>query len=159
MLSSITLAVLYLGASAALAYLASRATLRREHRHGALRLLELCRRYLINYFRARDGSGALQKEVYVCELKVIVDRIDALLDAAYGRLAVQYPPISALIAELRRELVLAEASPALSLQNEPLQRVAGIYRAVKSRLPRRMRENDLDRDLERRIEETLNQLH
>ena len=151
MLSTLALAIVYLGGSAALAYLTTRVTMVREHRYGAMRLLELCRRYVIAHLRASEG-GALAKKVYLGELTVIVAKVDSLLDAEYGRLAVQYPPISALVADLRRELITSESTDLLEPDRAVLARVADLYHAVRAHQPRRLRENDFDRDLERRLE-------
>ncbi|HKR62247.1 MAG TPA: hypothetical protein VJZ00_00845 [Thermoanaerobaculia bacterium] len=157
MVQTLALAVFYLGGSALLAYITTRYTMTREHRHGAMRLLELCRRYLINRNRAYDAqrglkSRPLDKAVYARELTVIVDRIDALLDASYGRLAVQYPPISALVADLRRELVTIEASDTLpELEPQTMRRVVDMYRKLRAHLPRRVRDNDFDRALEQSL--------
>lgn len=153
-LQTLLMAVVYLGGSAFLAYVTTRYTMRREHRHGAMRLLELCRRYIFNYLRARQAGGvtasALTRAIYLRELEVIVDRLDALLDASYGRLAVAYPPISSLVATLRAEKVALSETERDS-DAEALRLVLETYRALKAHMPVRVRENDYDRDLEKRI--------
>jgi hypothetical protein len=145
--------------SATVAYFTTTYSLRREMRHGVLRLIELCRRYLFNLLNAFDQetrrlrSDELSRDVYVTELQVVVNQLDSLLDNAYvGRLAINYPLVSLLLAQVRRELVELNQTKVLhSLNPTAVGLVAGLYRKVKKDLPAKYFRNPYDETLEEGI--------
>jgi hypothetical protein len=99
--------------SLVVAYLTATFAVRRQQFHGKARLLDICRRYVLNFVNAfeREGGRTLRQDpvtyrLYVAELEAIVEDLQALLGNAYvEKLLVKYPRASRLLMLLRRELV------------------------------------------------------
>jgi hypothetical protein len=112
--SEVIPSVLSILGSLVVAYLTATHALRRQQFHGKARLLDICRRYLINFVNAFDRrdkrnllrQDALAYRLYVTELQAIVEDLQALLANPYvEKLLIKHPRSSKLLQLLRRELV------------------------------------------------------
>ncbi len=146
------IAVIPIIVSSVVAYLTARYAVRREQRYGKLRLIELCRRYVINLTNAIDPithtvkSRALDREMYVAELDTITRQLEELTHNDYfGKLISQYSEVSLLLVSLRRELVEHRSKKVLKAINfSTLRSVSDLYHRIKADLPRKSTESTID---------------
>lgn len=116
------------------AYFTATYAVRRETAHGKLRLLEICRRYVLNFINAFDlnsrkvRSDPLTYQLYVQELGKIVDDLDSLLGNVYvEKLILEYPRITKLLVILRRELLEHKYGQSQSLRALNQQSITEIF--------------------------------
>ncbi len=113
--TSIAAPLLSIIASIIVAYITAVGAVRREQYYGRLRIIELCRRYLINIVNAFDMTDLknshiknlpIDRDMYVNELETILKQLDEFVTNSYfGRLILEYPRISIVLVCIRRELI------------------------------------------------------
>jgi hypothetical protein len=104
MLKDVIIPILSVVASIIVAYFTAIYAMRREETHGKARLLEICRRYILNFINAFDRErGTLRTDplafkLYIEELREIVDDLGELLSNAYvEKLILEYPRVTKLL--------------------------------------------------------------
>jgi len=145
--------------SVIVAYLTALYTIRRESRHGRLRLLELDWRYFINVINAADQHGnikqdALSKKMYVEVLKDIFEELSDLVAHPYfSVLVAHYPLLSKLLVQVRRELVEHESQTSLAINQGTMADFWRVHVILQKDLPKVM-----NTDLDKTITELANKL-
>ncbi len=152
----IVIAILGVLGSCGAAYYVAKLAIQKEEQHGGARLLEICRRYGVNFASAIDNrshqlrTDPLAYEFYTQELQHIVDDLDGLLDNAYVvKLIFQYPKVTHLLVELRRELIerRADGAPLRKLNPGSLIEVFGLHRQLRADFSTTTGKTDIDQEL------------
>lgn len=135
------------------AYLTAVYAIRRESRHGRLRMLELVRRYFLNALNAFDPntkaikSDATSKTMYVEELKAILEELGDLVAHPYfSVLIARYPLLSKLLLQARRELVEHGVSPSFALNVGTMTEFWRLHVILSRELPK-ITDSDLDKTI------------
>jgi hypothetical protein len=145
--------------SVIVAYLTALYTIRRESRHGRLRMLELVWRYFINVENAADRQGnikqdALSKRMYVEVLKDIFEELSDLVAHPYfSVLVARYPLVSKLLVQVRLELVEHDSQTSFAINQGTMTDFWRVHVILKKDLPKIM-----NTVLDKRIIELANNL-
>ena len=141
--------------SVGLAYGTAKYALHRERTNGRARLLDICRRYVLNFLNAFDSqtrqlrTDELAHRLYMNELTSIVGDLDRLLGNAYvEKLILKHPRVSILGVLLRRELIEhCQQASLSSLKKEGLEEVFLLNNVISQELGRRALRSDLDGEI------------
>lgn len=150
MTEQILLAVLSLIVTVGVAYFTASYAVRRDYRFGRVRMLELCRRYMINFFNSFEGgkikTGSLDHLMYVRELEVIVREFEDLANNPYfGRLAAHYSSVSMLLVQIRRELIEQQSRQALGSMNPgSFKAIHDLFSSLRNDMPGRYANTHVD---------------
>ena len=116
-------------------------------------MLELTRRYVINFYNAFDRQteqlkrGKLDRDMYLSEVESIAHQLDELVSNVYfGRLVVKYPRISLLLILIHREVVeLGKREVLEALRPDTLADLYGMQKVVRKDLPPSLTRSEPDR--------------
>ncbi|CAH9058467.1 hypothetical protein PSECIP111951_01882 [Pseudoalteromonas holothuriae] len=128
--------------SMAVAYFTTTWAFRRELRHGRFRMLELTRRYFLNFMNAFESgtikTDQLSKEMYLSELEYVIESLQALSENPYYSVLIEkYEDISFLLVQLRREVLEHKnSSERFALNESSIKAFYGIYQILRKDMPK-----------------------
>lgn len=139
--------------SIGVAYATAVYAIRRESRHGRLRMVELVRRYFLNAINAFDPktkaikNDPTTKKMYVEELKAILEELGDLVAHPYfSVLIARYPLLSKLLLQVRRELVEHGVQSSFALNKGTMNEFWRLHVILSRELPKIMN-SDLDKTI------------
>lgn len=172
MVDSILIPIASIVASIIVAYYTATYAVKRERTHGQARLLEICRRHVMNVFNAYDYKGGgptaikggrKTYDLYIAELEHIVSDLDDLLGNVFvEELILQHGGVTRTLLLLRRELMRLQLSNDTSLNSSnfpdfvAIGDIFDLYHVVRDKLGKRSAEHIIDDEMEK-VEEVFRQ--
>ncbi len=156
-IQSLIIEVISLIITVIVAYFTATIAMRREQAHGKVRMLELCRRYILISANAErtdkeKKEDSLDKKLYRSELSKIVEDFDKLLANSYvEKLILEYPEVTKNLVALRQELnqhdlEIKEDSPNFNMQN--FVQMLDLRKVILKELDKKVKNNPFTREID-----------